>query len=256
MKPLRSHAPRTIQYGLTLFVLISAVCVYGVKAYADEGVDIAVTDSEAMAQLELTQPNDAEIILHGAQAGIAEAQVKMALLYEQGDKVEQNEEEALFWYQMAANQEHPEAQFNLGLMLLDGRGTDKDGVGANYWIERAAQQEYLPAILHLARHANNHLTLPAEDLRWLEKAAEKGDAVSQLQLGYYYLGQYSLGHNLSKAEFWLNNAAKHGLYDAQAALVELYTLSIYQLENDKLAHYWREVAAQSSAGFESKNLPE
>ncbi|MGR5253234.1 tetratricopeptide repeat protein [Vibrio astriarenae] len=254
MKPNSARTSRSIQYGLTAVVLICALCVYSVKTFAND-VAIEIDASDVMSQAEyqatLNNRDDSEITLHGAQAGIAHAQAKMALLYEQGDKVKQSDEEALFWFQMAANQDHPQAQYNLGLMLLDGRGAEQDLAGSEYWIERAALQDYLPAILHLARGANIHSPLQEQELQWLTTAAEMGDAVSQLQLGYYYLGQYSLGHNLSKAEFWLNNAAKHGLYDAQSALIELYTLSIYQMEDEELAHHWRQIAALSAVSLES-----
>ena len=47
-------------------------------------------------------------------------------MYERGNGVPQDYKEAVYWYQLAAEQEHSKAQYNLGLIYEKGKGVPQD----------------------------------------------------------------------------------------------------------------------------------
>jgi len=98
-----------------------------------------------------------DLLKQRAEQGYAWAQNELGFMYNNGEGVEQDHEEAERWYRLAAEQGHAVAQFNLGLMYRDGRGVAQDYV---------------------------------EAVRLFRLAAEQGIARSQTNLGnMYYLGQ-------------------------------------------------------------------
>ena len=67
-------------------------------------------------------------------------QVEMGDRYYHGDGVEQDYEQAIFWYTKAAEQGNADAQYNLGLMYYYGDGAEEDWELGWEWIEKAAIQ--------------------------------------------------------------------------------------------------------------------
>ena len=76
-----------------------------------------------------------------AEQGIADAQYNLALMYDSGRGVPQDDEQAVMWYRKAAEQGHANAQFNLGAMYQDGRGVPRNKVLAHMWFNLAASRE-------------------------------------------------------------------------------------------------------------------
>jgi TPR repeat protein len=72
-----------------------------------------------------------------AQGGNAEAQFLVAVMLAAAP-APQDYEQALHWYQKAADQNHRLAQFNLGQMFAEGQGTVRSDQMAVMWIRRAA----------------------------------------------------------------------------------------------------------------------
>ncbi len=75
-----------------------------------------------------------------AEAGNADAQFNMALMYERGIGVSKDEQESVVWYQKSAEQGNSNAQFNLAVMHENGRGTAVDYYQARQWYRKAAVQ--------------------------------------------------------------------------------------------------------------------
>ena len=80
-----------------------------------------------------------------AEQGIAEAQYNLGTLYGTGVGVPQDEERAAQWLHRAADLELPQAQYNLGVLYEHGRGVRLDGRAALVWYRRAADQGYAAA---------------------------------------------------------------------------------------------------------------
>jgi len=66
----------------------------------------------------------------------------LGIKYEFGSTVRQNTTEAANWYRRAALQDLPMAQFHLGLLLLPGSDLRPDPVQAYAWLTLAADHEY------------------------------------------------------------------------------------------------------------------
>lgn len=75
-----------------------------------------------------------------AEAGDANCQYNLALMYERGIGVGKDEKEAVVWYRKSAEQGNSNAQFNLGVLYENGRGTAVDFAEANRWYRKAAVQ--------------------------------------------------------------------------------------------------------------------
>ena len=61
-----------------------------------------------------------------AEAGDAEAQYNLGVMYHQGLGVEHDFREAVKWYQKAADQGYENGQSNLGVMYGMGKGVDQN----------------------------------------------------------------------------------------------------------------------------------
>jgi hypothetical protein len=86
-----------------------------------------------------------------AEAGEIEAQFGLGLLYEQGQAVMRDLEEAASWYARAAEQGSMRAQTQLGGMYARGDGVAEDWSRAIAWWRRAAAQGSKRAKFHLGQ---------------------------------------------------------------------------------------------------------
>ncbi len=75
-----------------------------------------------------------------AEAGDADAQFEMGVLYQYGRGVPQNLSEALSFYRKAAEQGHLGAQSNLGILYASGLLIPRDYSQALHWFMKAANQ--------------------------------------------------------------------------------------------------------------------
>jgi uncharacterized protein len=83
------------------------------------------------------------------QNRIAEKQLDLWLGNNTKDEVAQDFDEAIRWYQLAADQDNPDAQFNLGLMYLKGQGVSQNHEKGIDLIERASEKDHSAALYHL-----------------------------------------------------------------------------------------------------------
>jgi len=75
-----------------------------------------------------------------AQAGDARRQYEMGRMCFYGDGMPQDSEQAVEWWQKAAEQGNYEAQLALVSAYRTGTGVEKNGRLANYWLEHAGRQ--------------------------------------------------------------------------------------------------------------------
>jgi len=109
-------------------------------------------------------------------------------MYESGDGVPQDGDQALHLYEQAANQDHPKAQTAMGLLAI-----------------------------------RNH-TPPRfnEALSWFEKAVAHGDPVAQCRLGMLYETGRGVPRNYEQAAHWYKKAVRQGNLLAHNKLGFLY----------------------------------
>lgn len=77
------------------------------------------------------------VLIAAAEKGDADAQCKLAGLYQHGTAVSQDMQEAIRWYRMAADQGTREAQYALGQIFESGNGVERNTAEAVRWYEMA-----------------------------------------------------------------------------------------------------------------------
>ena len=133
-----------------------------------------------------------------ALQGHPEGAYQLALCYQNGTGVPENEVEAFKWMKIAADKGHEMAMSSVGRYFAEGKGTAKN---------------YELAVHYLKLYCQNDRDFP--------------HGYEQYQIGYcYYYGGYGLKQNLSEALKWLNISAKietnRGLPSAVSLLGEAY----------------------------------
>ena len=119
--------------------------------------------------------------LTAAQAGDAEAQFNLGVMYAYGTGVIKDGAEAVRWFRLAADQGDAAAQRNLGGMYEFGTGVLKDA---------------------------------AEAVRWYRLAADQGSAIAQFNLGAMYFEGSGVPRDIVTAHMWVNIASANGLEPA------------------------------------------
>ena len=71
-----------------------------------------------------------------AEAGDAESQVELGLLYDKGEGVAKDQVEAVKWFRKAAEQNYADAQYNLAICYERGDGVAEDWVEAYIFVAR------------------------------------------------------------------------------------------------------------------------
>jgi hypothetical protein len=119
-----------------------------------------------------------------AEQGGAAAQLKVGLMYYNGQGVLQDYAEANKWFRKSALQGNPFAQSNVGYMYEKGEGVPQDYV---------------------------------EAAKWYRQAAERGNAHAQFTLGYMSEKGWGMPQDEVQALMWFNIAAAGGNEKAKAA---------------------------------------
>ena len=112
-----------------------------------------------------------------AEAGNAEAQHNLAMLYRTGSGVKKDLTASLKWFRQAAEQGIPDAQYYLGYMYENGEGVEKNAHSA---------------------------------LIWYRKAAEQGQGLAQINLGVLYANGVSVPQDVRQAYLWFHAATAQG----------------------------------------------
>jgi len=155
-----------------------------------------------------------------ADRGNANAQFYLAVMYNTGQGVAPDLEQAVTWLQQAAESGHAESLFLLGKFYAAGHGVERDvGVTRKLWT-RAGNKGVLEAQTGLAQfYAGGGEWKRA--VKWWRKAAQQGDAESQYRLGLMYqAGKGGLKRNRRTAISWWRKAAAQGHLPAKQALAQ------------------------------------
>lgn len=113
-----------------------------------------------------------------AEGGLADAQYGLGLLYANGFGVSMDDDLALKWYGLAADQGHPLAQCNLAVMHANGWGVPQSDEEAFKWYSLAAEQGVTPAQISLGRTYSNSFGGQLDNVqayKWFTIAAGLGD---------------------------------------------------------------------------------
>lgn len=149
------------------------------------------------------------------------AQYRVAHAYQAGAGVGKDEQQAVHWYQKAAEQGHAEAQYQLALMLDQGEGVARNAQEARRWYQAAAHQGHkLAALCVDADQPATPSTSSGTEDQFLQRLqqAEQGDAEAQYVAALMYQQGRGVEKDLSQMRYWLEQAAEQGHTKAQYQL--------------------------------------
>jgi len=144
-----------------------------------------------------------------AEQGAPKAQFKLGDMYNFGEGVTKNHEEAVKWYRFSAEHGNSDAQNNLGVNYENGRGVRQ-----------------------------NH----KEAAKWYRFSAEQGNSEAQNNLGVlYYLGK-GVSKDYKEAHKWFIIAGANGHEQGRknVAIIEKQMTPNQVAETQKLAREWME----------------
>ncbi len=142
------------------------------------------------------------------------AQHILGLWYDTGDYgLAEDDEEAVRWYRLAAEQGNAGGQSALGFMYARGEGLPEDDEEAVRWYRLAAEQGYAGAQYNLGLMYAEGEGVPEDDeeaVWWYRLAAEQGHASAQHKLGLMYAHGAGVPEDLVLAYMWYNLSAAQG----------------------------------------------
>jgi TPR repeat protein len=124
-------------------------------------------------------------LLPAAQDGDGDAQNRIGEMYEFGQGVARDNDEAIKWYRKAADQNVITAWHNLGRSYNFGTGVEQDYVQAEQWYRKAAEQGHMDAMFFLGTlYSNSHGQDTSVDTNilayaWMHNAAEMGNGTAR-----------------------------------------------------------------------------
>jgi TPR repeat protein len=152
-------------------------------------------------------------------------------MYDIGEGVPEDNEEAVRWFRPSADQGFAAAQYNLGVMYDIGEGVREDNEEAVRWYRRAADQGFAAAQHNLGVMYDIGDGVAEDDgqaVRWYRRAAEQGYAIAQFTLAVRYRQGDGVPESAAEAEYWYGLAAEQGNVLAQTNLGVMLTERWYR----------------------------
>ena len=202
-------------------------------------------------QLSLAQ-NTTEIELK-ANEGDANAQFKLAELYNEKSDSLSDKKLAFKWALKSAQQGHEKAQLKVGYFYAYEPEVVKKNIDkAIEWFQKSAEQKYCDAYNSLGWLYSSELKGDENlkiALEWFNKGIELNCLTTMSALGSTYLHDTRLPDRLNNGLKWIEKAANLGHIDAQYSLGSLYETPEYGSEGLDIkvdlnkAIFWYEKAA-------------
>jgi len=190
-----------------------------------------------------------EIFKALANHGDTVSQYYLGLMYANGQGIEKDEAQAVQWYEKSARQGYAKAQNNLGEMYYHGRGVARDYEQARSWYRKAAGQGLAIAQRNLGE---SYRSLDPIDYGkaefWLRKAASQGKDADQLALAVFLYRERGY-QNGAEAAPWMLKAARKGIAAAQSNMGVFYEFGQGVPKNYAKALYWYHQAASQGDSY-------
>ena len=196
-------------------------------------LEMAASGGSAQAQYQMGQRyesnsgasaiNDAiTFYQRAADQGHVLAQSALGVIFLEGSRVAKNPVLARDWLEKAAEQKDAKAQWNLALLLISGSdGVKKDLKQAFLWCQKAANSEFVPAQATLGTLYARMKKMESA-VQWWQLAADQGDPEAQYNLANAISKGQGTLQNSSPAFEWFVKAAEQGVVPAQSKVGVLY----------------------------------
>jgi len=178
-----------------------------------------------------------------AEAGHAEAQFDLGLLYAQGLGVRRDLSEAAIWYRKAAEQGNAQAEFALGQMYSRGWGAPRDTTDAIRWMQMANDPASDGPPTDWARVEGYGIEQDQRQAAfWYEKAAQQGHPEAQYNLARLYATGQGVPRDQEEALHWVRAAASQGYAPAQTRFGMRFANGSGIAQDHRLAYFWLTLA--------------
>ncbi|KAG0063685.1 hypothetical protein BGZ89_009699 [Linnemannia elongata] len=184
---------------------------------------------------------DISPIVVKASLGDAKSQVELGDMYRVGDGVEQDFDEARYWYLKAANQGDPAGQCNLGHLYRLELGVDRDHWTALSWYKKAAHQGDAGGQCYVGlvyKHGLVGVLDYSAAMDWYMMAANQGYAYAQYSIGNLYDTGRGVQQDYVKAKEWYFRAADQHLPSAQVEIGYMYLKGRGVSQDETIALDW------------------
>jgi len=204
--------------------------------------------------------------LKAADQGDAFAQNRLGELYRGGEGVQQNKAEAVRWYCKAARQGNADAMCNLGVALYNGDGVYVSDSLSYAWflLANEAGCERAPEAVRRAETEISPLKItkaysqiagmyhkaeclpqnPAQEVRWLSKAAERGDDDAQFALALALLDGKGVPQDVDEGQHWCKEVLKRNAMFGEYCKGHMYQNGLGVSRDDAKARTWYVRAAE------------
>jgi hypothetical protein len=156
----------------------------------------------------------ARLLLVAARAGNPLAELRLAIMYDNGDAVDLNKKEAFAWYLSAARAGEPASQDETGSFYEDGAIVPEDWIEAAKWYALSAQFGWANAEYDLGRAYQYGIGVPLSldtALEWYGRAGAQGNAPGRQSANYLRQNQGFDGSTMGEAEQDVYNAEDPGV---------------------------------------------
>ena len=178
-----------------------------------------------------------------ANAGDVHSQLHLASLL----RIEACYEEMFFWLGEAAKKSHVQAEYRLGYCYEIGLGTEIDYGFAESWYLRAARKGDREALFRLAYLYHRNLCSSPDQgtaLRYFRRAANQGHLEALTFLAEYYEKGIVVFRNYEKAFRFYKKAAEGGLPAAQFCLGQMFQFGMGVKKSESEGALWISRAAE------------
>lgn len=161
---------------------------------------------EDIDEEETISPDMLERCMEKAEEGDDVSQYILGRCYYYGEGVEQDFNQAVFWWTKAANQGHADAMTLLGLAYRFGLGVEVDYAKSLSLLQEAADKDCASALMNLGVCYQEGWGVEVdieEALRLYMMAAERGDVMALFNIGLYHHTE----EDYEKAIYWYRLAA-------------------------------------------------
>lgn len=227
--------------------MLSLLALASPFAMADESLHAQCIEEYKLGHLE-----KALYYCHGA-ATHPQAQYILGKIYSLEGMNSPEMTKAYEYFTAAAHQNHPEAQLAVALCYQNGLGVKQNNTTAVYWYEQALLNGLEGPNLdpHRARSSQTLSPDAISSAEELEAAAEKGLAEAQYQLGLAYSFGKGVTPDNGKALTWLSQAAHQNHQGAQSYLAWMSLLGLGKPANPQEAVQWFLLAAQDNTAAQN-----
>ena len=169
-----------------------------------------------------------------ANYGYVDSMIKLALLFSDGTVVEQDYEEAKYWFNTAASKGNTFAMVNLSSMYFGGKGTPVDIQSGIKWLKYAAKLNNATAMHRLGTIYEDG-KLVKKDLKlafdYYTNAVKLGNVDSMILVSKFYLNGIIVDKNIEYGIKLLEQASANNSNHAMLILGECYYDGKYVIKN-------------------------